>query len=84
MRCPFCILPSQRIITETKYFNIIKPLYSVATTEILLISKRHISALVMLNSMEKKEIDIITNFYPTIRKNKLWFYLGAWESFIWT
>jgi diadenosine tetraphosphate (Ap4A) HIT family hydrolase len=57
--CPFCSLPKERIEAETSHFVLIRPLVPIVTAEVLVISRRHVPALSLLNQSERNEVDAI-------------------------
>ncbi len=52
-RCPFCSLPSSRIISEDSLFLVIRDAYPVSPGHSLIIPKRHIASLFELTDDEK-------------------------------
>ena len=57
--CPFCSIPSERIITNYESFFTIRDKFPVTDGHMLIISKRHVSDYFDLSKAEKEELIII-------------------------
>lgn len=57
--CPFCSLSVKRVVAETQYFILIKPLFPIVNAEILIIPRRHTGSIALLNLFERNEVDEI-------------------------
>ena len=57
--CPFCSIPSERIITNYETFFTIRDKFPVTDGHMLIISKRHVSDYFDLSDAEKEELIII-------------------------
>lgn len=57
--CPFCSIPRKRIVAETSYFILVKPLAPIVPSEVLVIPRRHAGALLLLDQAEREEVDRI-------------------------
>ena len=54
--CPFCTVPSDRIISESDYTFTIRDGYPVSDGHTLIIPKRHVQSFFELHAIEKADI----------------------------
>jgi len=68
MNCPFCDMPSERIIRKNKYFYLVKDAYPVTEHHTLIISHDHEA---VIDSMDEEEMLELSKTIKDIKKQVL-------------